>query len=154
MLSDSALTICWLKPDLQEERWEFFNHPAKQEWYQLHCVTWEQIESRFDCGLLVPYSRSASIGKIPVALSYHSYGEYQTYLAKAKRGYRKNYTKMEDALQNNGTLNLKAPIILVSNGEGLLFSGYRRLCLAWNYGMNPYVWLVSLKDNTREVSKA
>jgi hypothetical protein len=49
---------------------------------------------------------------------------------------------MADDLHSVGTLALKAPIILISNGEGLLFSGYRRLCLAWNYGMIPYVWLV------------
>lgn len=144
MLSDSTLTIRWLQPDLQEERWEFFNHPAKQQWYRQQGVTWEQIVSRFDYGALVPYPRSALIGEIPVALSYHSYGEYQTWLARAKRGYRKNYSKMEDALQSSGGLILKAPIILTSGGDGLLFSGYRRLCLAWNYGMVPYVWLVSI----------
>ena len=152
MLSNSALTISWLKPDLQEERWEFFNHPAKQDWYSQQSVTWEQIESRFDSGRLVLYPRSALIGEIPVALSYHSYGEYQTWLAKAKRGYRKNYSRMEDALQSAGTLTLKAPIILAGAGAGLLFSGYRRLCLAWNYGMIPAVWLVSLGNNQGEVS--
>lgn len=147
MISGSTLTIDWLQPDLQEERWEFFNHPSKQEWYQKHCISWEQIESCFVSGQLAPYPRSSLIGKVQVALSYHSYPEYQIYLAKAKRGYRKNYSKLEDALQSNGTLNVKAPIILVSNGhEGLLFSGYRRLCLAWNYGMIPYVWLVSLVE--------
>lgn len=154
MLSNSALMINWLKPDLQEERWEFFNHPAKQEWYRQHSVSWDRIESRFDNGRLVPYPRSALIGEIPVALSYHSYGEYQIYLAKAKRGYRKNYSRMEDALQSAGTLTLQAPIILAGTGEGLLFSGYRRLCLAWNYGMIPAVWLVSLDKNQGEEATA
>ena len=144
MNSPSTLSITWLQPDIEEERWEFFNHPAKQEWYRSHAVTWEQIVSRFDRGALVSYPRSATIGAIPVALSYHSYEEYQTFLARAKRGYRKNYSRMEDALQGAGFLNLKAPIILCSGGEGLLFSGYRRLCLGWNYGMVPYVWLVPL----------
>ncbi len=144
MNSPSTLTISWLKPDFEEERWEYFNHPAKQEWYLTHGVTWEQIVSRFDSGVLVPYPRSSSIAEIPVALSYHSYDEYQIYLARAKRGYRKNYSRMEDALQSSGSLDLKAPIILCSRGDGLLFSGYRRLCLGWNYGMVPYVWLVQL----------
>lgn len=152
MLSQSALTIEWRQPDLQEERWEFFNHPAKQEWYQRQCVTWEQIESRFAAGQLRPYPRSAQINGIPVALSYHRYQDYQTWLAKAKRGYRKNYSKMEDDLQNSGTLNLKAPIILTCDGEGLLFSGYRRLCLAWNYGMIPFVWLVALDEDRNVVT--
>jgi hypothetical protein len=133
-----------LKPDIEEERWEFFNHPAKQEWYRFHAVTWEQIASCFDSGTLVVYPRSATIGKIPVALSYHSYVDYQTFLARAKRGYRKNYSRMEDALQSTGSLAFKAPIVLCSGGEGLLFSGYRRLCLGWNYGMAPYVWFVPL----------
>ena len=131
-------------PVLEEERWEFFNHPAKQGWYLSHAVSWEQINAAFDGGSLVPYSRAASIGNIPVALSYHSYDEYQTFLARAKRGYRKNYSRMEDALQSAGSLTIKAPIVLCSGGEGLLFSGYRRLCLGWNYGMVPYVWLVEL----------
>jgi len=144
MISPSTLTIDWLKPDIEEERWEFFNHPAKQEWYRSHAVTWEQIVSRFECGALVSYPRAATIGEIPVALSYHRYDEYQTYLARAKRGYRKNYSRMEDAVQSAGSLALKAPIILRSGGEGVLFSGYRRLCLGWNYGMIPYVWLVPL----------
>ncbi len=144
MISPSTLNINWLKPDIEEECWEFFNHPAKQEWYGSHAVTWERIVSRFDYGELVAYPRGESVGEIPVALSYHRYEEYQTYLARAKRGYRKNYSKMEDALQCAGSLSLKAPIILCSNRQGLLFSGYRRLCLAWNYGMIPYVWLVSL----------
>ena len=154
MLSNSTLTINWLKPDLQEERWEFFSHPAKQEWYRQQSVTWDRIESRFDSGRLVSYPRSALIGEIPVALSYHSYGEYQIYLAKAKRGYRKNYSRMEDALQSAGTLTLQAPIILAGAGAGLLFSGYRRLCLAWNYGMIPAVWLVSLGKNQGEEATA
>lgn len=152
MVSNSALTIRWQQPELREERWEFFNHPAKQEWYRQHCVTWEQIEFRFDSGLLVPYPRSGLIDEVPVALSYHSYAEYLTYLAKAKRGYRKSYSKMEESLQSCGTLTLKAPIILVSDREALLFSGYRRLCLAWNYGMIPHVWLVSLDENQCEES--
>jgi len=144
MVSHSMLTITWVKPDIEEERWEFFNHPAKQEWYRSHAVTWEQITSRFDDGSLVSWPRSATIGKIPVALSYHRYEDYQTNLARAKRGYRKNYSRMEDSLQNDGSLVLKAPIILSSCGEGVLFSGYRRLCLGWNYAMIPYVWLVQL----------
>ena len=144
MVSTSPLTITWLKPDVEEERWEYFNHPAKQEWYHIHDVSWDQIVSGFDRGELVPYPRAASIGNIPVALSYHRYEDYQTYLARAKRGYRKNYSRMEDTLQNDGSLMLKAPIILNNGGEGLLFSGYRRLCLGWNYGMTPYVWLVPL----------
>lgn len=144
MISRSNLTISWIKPEIEEERWEYFNHPAKQEWYRSHAVTWEQIVSSFEGGSLVPYPRSASIGALPVALSYHRYDDYQTYLARAKRGYRKNYSHMEDSLQSDGSLVLKAPIILTSSGEGLLFSGYRRLCLGWNYGMIPYVWLVPL----------
>lgn len=144
MKSPSVLTIDWQRPDLEEERWEFFNHPAKQEWYGTGAVTWERISGRFEEGELVPYPRSRQLGDIPVALSYSSYEEYQTYLARAKRGYRKNYSRMEDALQSAGTLALPAPIILSCGGEGLLFSGYRRLCLGWNYGMVPYVWLVSL----------
>ncbi len=145
MISSSALSITWLQPDLEAERWEFYSHPAKQEWYRSHAVSWEQIVSSFEDGALVAWPRVATIGTIPVALSYHSYEEYQTYLARAKRGYRKNYSRMEDALQSNGSLDLKAPIILCSGGEGLLFSGYRRLCLGWNYGMVPYVWLVDLR---------
>ncbi|MEI6702230.1 MAG: hypothetical protein WCL71_01680 [Deltaproteobacteria bacterium] len=144
MFSNSSLTICWLPPDIEEERWEFFNHPAKQEWYRLHSVSWDKIISNFGSGKLVPYPRSDRIGEIPVALSYHNYGDYQTYLARSKRGYRKSYSKMENDLQSTGTLTIKAPIILTCKGAGLLFSGYRRLCLAWNYGMIPYVWLVEI----------
>jgi hypothetical protein len=144
MNSSSTLTITWQQPDLEEERWEFFSHQAKQEWYRSHGVTWEMLVTGFDGGALAPYPRGATIGAVPVALSYHSYEEYQTFCARAKRGYRRNYSQLEDALQRAGSLTLKAPIILCSNGEGLLFSGYRRLCLAWNYGMTPYVWLVDL----------
>lgn len=144
MISPSTLTIDWMKPDLEEERWEFFNHPAKQEWYRSHAVTWERIVSSFDEGSLVSWPRSATIGSIPVALSYHRYDDYLINLARAKRGYRKNYSRLEDSLQSEGSLSLKAPIILSSRGEGVLFSGYRRLCLGWNYGMVPYVWLVQL----------
>jgi hypothetical protein len=144
MISNSFLTISWFSPDIEEERWEFFNHPAKQEWYRLHSVTWDKIISRFGSGKLVPYPRSDRIGEIPVTLSYHNYLDYKTYLAHSKRGYRKSYSKMENDLQSTGTLAIKAPIILTSNGDGLLFSGYRRLCLAWNYGMIPYIWLVEI----------
>ena len=145
MVSHSTLTITWMKPDIEEERWEFFSHPAKQEWYRSHAVTWEQVVSGFDGGSLVSWPRSASIGVVPVALAYHHYNDYQINLARAKRGYRKNYSRMEDSLQSDGSLILKAPIILSSGGEGVLFSGYRRLCLGWNYGMIPYVWLVPLE---------
>lgn len=144
MISKSTLKIRWLPPDIEEERWEFFSHPAKQEWYRSHSVTWEQVVSRFEAGRLVQYPRSDRIGEVEVSLSYHSYEDYRSYLARAKRGYRKSYTRMEDDLQSSGNSAIKAPIILVSGGDGLLFSGYRRLCLAWNYGMIPYVWLVEI----------
>lgn len=144
MLTSSTLSINWLKPDLEEERWEFFNHPAKQEWYCSHNVSWERLASVFNAGELTPYPRSDRLCGMPVALSYHSYEEYKTFLAKAKRGYRINYSRMEDALQAAGSLVLKAPIILTSGGEAILFSGYRRLCLGWNYGILPYVWRVEM----------
>ena len=144
MHSTSAHRIDWVKPVLDEEQWEFFHHPAKQEFYRRHAIDWDLIVATFDRGTLEPYPRSDRIGDIPVFLSYHTYEEYSTYLARAKRGYRKNYTKMEEELQSSGALTLKAPIILACRGEALLFSGYRRLCLAWNYGMVPYAWLVPL----------
>ena len=144
MISRSTLTISWIRPDLEEERWEYFNHPAKQEWYRKRELTWEAIEKVFSRGALTPYPRAACIDALPVALSYSRYEEYQTYLARAKRGYRQNYSRMEDALQKAGSLTIKAPIVLKSSDEGLLFSGYRRLCLAWNYGMVPSVWLIPL----------
>jgi len=145
-VSTSSLSIHWIKPDLHEEQWEFCLHPAKQEFYHRHAIGWDLIVADFDRGTLEPYPRSDRIGGIPVALSYHTYEEYSTYLARARRGYRKNYMKMEEALQHSGNLTVKAPIILSRNGEALLFSGYRRLCLAWNYGMVPYVWLVSFPE--------
>ncbi len=145
MKSQSTLVIDWLPPDINKERWEFFSHPVKQEWYRLHGVSWELTESRFEYGSLVPYPRSDHVGGIQVSLSYHTYDDYQHYLAKAKRGYRKSYSRMENDLQMNGSLALEAPIILYCNNEGILFSGYRRLCLAWNYGILPFVWLVGLK---------
>ncbi|MBI5483175.1 MAG: hypothetical protein HY888_01795 [Deltaproteobacteria bacterium] len=144
MLSSSSLTINWQRPDIEEERWEYFSHPAKQEWYGSHEVSWEQIVSNFESGRLIPYPRSMLLEDVQVALSYHSYSDYKRYLCKAKRGYRISYNRMEDQLQCVGTLNLKAPIILCGGRERLLFSGYRRLCLAWNYGMIPYVWLVDV----------
>lgn len=144
MRSGSTLVIDWIQPDLHKEQWEFFHHPAKQDFYRRHLLTWELIEAAFVGGSLEPYPRSDRIGGMPVALSYHTYEEYATYLARARRGYRLNYTKLEEALQREGTLTVKAPIVLACDGEALLFSGYRRLCLAWNYGMVPYVWLVTL----------
>jgi hypothetical protein len=143
-VSGSSLTITWLKPDIEEEQWEFFKHPEKQSYYRQHQVLWPDIISAFDCGKLLEYPRSDRIGEISVSLSYHTYDDYSRYLAKAKRGYRISYSRMENQLQRNGGLTLKAPIILTTGNEGLLFSGYRRLCLSWNYGIVPYVWLVNL----------
>lgn len=153
MISNSALTIKWLRPDIEDERWEFFNHPDKQMWYRSHGVTWEQLVCSFEQGTFVPYPRNDKIDEIQVSLSYHRYKDYQTYLAKAKRGYRKNYSRMEDGLQSAGHLDLKAPVILTAGRDGLLFSGYRRLCLAWNYGMIPYVWRVDVAGNHGESGK-
>ncbi len=146
MKSHSNLAITWVKPDIAGEEWEFASHPAKQDFYRRHAITWEEILSAFDNGSLSPYPRSELLNDLPVALSYSSYDEYARYLARAKRGYRRNYTLMEDALQRGGALTLPAPIILQSGGEALLFAGYRRLCLAWNYGMIPGVWLVELPE--------
>ena len=142
MLSTSSLTIEWVKPDITSEQWEFSGHPDKQGFYLRHGISWDRILSCFDAGKLTPYPRSERINGIPVALSYSSYDDYARYLAKAKRGYRRNYSLMEDALQRQGTLTLPAPIILQCGDEALLFSGYRRLCLAWNYGMAPCAWLL------------
>jgi hypothetical protein len=132
-------------PDIAEEEWEFFNHPQKQEYYRRHGIEWESVLAAFAGGGLIPYPRSDRIMGVPVALSYDTYDDYARYLAKAKRGYRRSYAKMEEALQRAGTLELKAPIIISCDGEALLFSGYRRLCLSWNYGILPYVWLVTVR---------
>jgi len=144
--STSSLAIDWVKPELTGEEWEFFHHPAKQPFYQQHALDWEKLAASFAYGRLAPYPRSGEINGIPVLLSHHSYEEYARYLAKAKRGYRLNYNKMEDALQRSSSLVLPAPIVIAANGEALLFSGYRRLCLAWNYGMTPYVWLIKIGE--------
>jgi hypothetical protein len=144
MRSTSALTIKWDKPDIYGEEWEFSHHPDKQEFYRRHDIDWELVVASFDNGCLQPYPRSGSVMGIEVQGSYHRYDDYARYLAKAKRGYRKSYVNMEDALQRAGRLTLPAPVILCSGEEALLFSGYRRLCLAWNYGMVPYVWLVTI----------
>jgi hypothetical protein len=146
MLSASGHTIQWLRPDLGEEGWEFFNHPHKQDFYRRHGIAWEGLSSAFDRGGLEPYPRSDRIRGVVVSGAYHRYDDYAKYLAKAKRGYRKSYNAMEESLQRDGSLALKAPIILCCGEEALLFSGYRRLCLAWNYGMVPYVWLVPLPE--------
>jgi hypothetical protein len=146
MHSTSSLTITWLKPAITTEQWEFSKHPEKQAFYLRHNIRWEQILSGFDAGHLAAYPRSDRINGIPVALSYSSYDDYSRYLAKAKRGYRRNYSLMEEALQRLGTLTLPSPIILQCGGEALLFSGYRRLCLAWNYGMAPCVWLLPVTE--------
>ena len=144
MQSASTHTIAWTRPDPQEEQWEFFQHPEKQYFYRQHDISWDKLLTAFELGKFACYQRSGFIGSIPVALSYHRYEDYEKFLAKAKRGYRRNYTLMEDALHRLGTLTLPAPIILMANNEALLFSGYRRLCLAWNHGMTPWVWLVTL----------
>ena len=146
MRSRATLSIAWVKPELSDEEWEFFHHPAKQEFYGRWGLQWEGLAADFERGRLEPYPRSPRICAMPVALSYHTYEEYSHYLARAKRGYRRNYSRMEEALQREGELTLPAPIILCRDGEALLFAGYRRLCLAWNYGMIPYVWLVTLES--------
>jgi hypothetical protein len=145
MRSTSTHQVVWLKPEIAEEQWEFFHHPAKQDYYLRQGIDWEHLLAACDRGRLVPYPRSNRLMGMPVALSYDSYDDYAKYLAKAKRGYRKSYAKMEEELQRSGTLTVKAPIIVRCDGEALLFSGYRRLCLAWNYGMVPYVWLVTVR---------
>jgi hypothetical protein len=152
MKSSSTLTIEWCKPDIATEQWEFSHHPDKQEFYRNFQIDWDQLVSGFEAGQLVPYPRSNDLNGIPVALSYSSYEDYCRYLAKAKRGYRRNYSRMEEDLQRHSTLNLPAPIIVQCGNQALLFSGYRRLCLAWNYGMTPHVWLAHI--NGKELSCA
>ena len=147
MLSASALAIDWVQPELSREAWEFYEHPAKQSFYRQHAITWEAIAAAFTSGRLVPYPRGGDICGVPVTLSHHSFDDYSRYLAKAKRGYRLNYNRLEEALQRAGELTLPAAIILLADNEALLFSGYRRLCLAWNYGMTPFVWLVAPPAN-------
>jgi hypothetical protein len=142
MRSSSSLAIEWLKPDISIEMWEFTHHPAKQDFYRRHSISWENIVESHECGRLSPYPRADRIDGIPVELSYSRYDDYTRYLAKAKRGYRRSYSLMEEALQRLGTLTLAAPVVLQCGDQALLFSGYRRLCLAWNYGMVPWVWLL------------
>lgn len=146
--STSSLRIEWSTPDLSVERWEFDNHPAKQAYYRRHTINWEHLEAAFPGGRLTPWPRGGVIGTIPVEGSHSSYDDYLTCLSKAKRGYRINYNRMEEELQRSGRLSLPAPIVLTCGGEGLLFAGWRRLCLAWNYGMIPHVWLVTLAEST------
>jgi hypothetical protein len=151
MRSASNLTIEWVKPDIAAEQWEFAHHPDKQGFYLRHNIDWGQILAGFAAGRLVAYPRSDRLDGVPVALSYSSYDDYARYLAKARRGYRRNYSLMEESLQRLGTLTLPAPIILQCGGEALLFSGYRRLCLSWNYGMTPSVWLLSVGNDQRDL---
>jgi len=70
MLSASGHTIQWLKPDLVEEEWEFFNHPDKQCFYLRHGIEWERLSSAFDRGSLEPYPRSDRIMGIAVSGAY------------------------------------------------------------------------------------
>jgi hypothetical protein len=142
--SPSTLTITWTSPDLDKEQWEFFHHPAKQEFYRNHGLTWERLTESAEAGQLIPYPRGGELEGVPVGLSHHSYDDYCHYLARARRGYRLNYNRLEADLQRNGSLTLPAATVLRGTGEALLFSGYRRLCLAWNYGMVPHVWMVPL----------
>lgn len=143
MRSTSSLTITWRSPDITAEAWEF-THPAKQPFYLRHAVKWEVLQAASAEGDLFPWPRSPFIEGVLVEQGYADYADYQKYLARAKRGYRLNYSRLEEALQRDGHLLLPAPIVLLCAGEALLFSGYRRLCLAWNYGMIPYVWRVRL----------
>ena len=133
---------------MDDEQWEFFNHPGKQDFYAQHGITWDRMRAADAHGELTPYPRSATIRGMPVAMSYAAYADYEFYLAKAKRGYRQNYAKMERSLQLQGSLVLPAPIVVAAHDEALLFSGYRRLCLAWNYGMVPLVWLITITPGT------
>lgn len=144
MRSPATLAIDWQPPELAGEEWEFFRHPAKQPFYRRHDISWAALTAAFPAGRLTAYPRGGELGGCPVALAHHSYDDYCRYLARAKRGYRLNYTRLEEALQRAGELRLPAAIVLMAGGEALLFSGYRRLCLAWNYGMTPFVWLVTL----------
>jgi hypothetical protein len=142
--SVSTLTIAWHPPDLEQESWEFSHHPAKQFFYRRHSVTWAAVQAAQGAASLVPYPRGANLDGTPILLSYPEYEDYLTFVARAKRGYRNGYVQLERDLQQAGSLRLPAPIVLVAAGEGLLFSGYRRLCLAWNYGMIPSVWRINL----------
>lgn len=151
-LSTSTLTIRWVRPRLEDEAWEFLHHPAKQPFFQRHAIDWPCLHRAFANGALVPWPRAAVLDRIPITLSYHSYDDYLHYLAKARRNYRLNYNRMETELQRRGTLELPAPIVLVAAGEGLLFSGYRRLTLAWNYGMIPAVWRVVVATGSAEAT--
>ena len=143
-VSRSALAITWTPPDIDAERWEFFSHPAKQEYYTRNAIGWDDILSASAEGAFAPYPRSDTLGGITVSLSYHTWEDYTRYLAKARRGYRLSYARMEDDLHRTGSLTLQAPVVLAAGDDGLLFSGYRRLCLAWNHGMTPFVWLITL----------
>lgn len=143
MHSHSTLTITWQPPEIATEAWEF-THPAKQPFYLRHALTWNELLAASVDADLIPWPRSPRIEGILVEQGYSDYEDYQKYLARAKRGYRLNYSRLEEALQRDGHLLLPAPIVLLCGGEALLFSGYRRLCLAWNYGMIPFVWRVQL----------
>jgi len=151
MQSNSTLFITWSQPDIADEAWEFTHHPAKQLFYQRHGLSWEKVLSASVTGELVPWPRASTLEGVMVEGSYHRYEDYQKYLAKAKRGYRLNYNRLEEALQRDGSLHLPAPIVLVCGSEALLFSGYRRLCLAWNYGMIPRVWRVQLSSQLKDL---
>ncbi|BCS56026.1 hypothetical protein [Geobacter sp. SVR] len=144
MKSTSRLCITWVRPELEGEHWEFFHHPAKQDFYRRNGIAWDNLVCVFENGRLEPYPRDGHLGGVTVELSYHRYEDYSRFLARSKRGYRLPYTRMETALQQEGHLTLPAPIILQCSDRALLFSGYRRLCLAWNYGMVPAVWLVTV----------
>lgn len=142
-LSTSCLTILWRPPLIDEERWEFFHHPAKQSYYQRHAVTWEALSAAAPHGVLTPWPRGPVVAGLPVALAYADHDDYLTYLVQAPRNYRLGYRRLETALQRDGRLTLPAPIVLACDSEALLFSGWRRLCLAWNHGMIPSVWLIN-----------
>lgn len=145
MVSSASLSITWCRPDLQDERWEYFSHPDKQTFYRDYAISWEQLSTAFPAARLTPYPRTDRIGGLPVRLSYHTYDDYLRYVVSAKRGYRLGYARMEQELQRRGHLALPSPILISCREEVLLFSGYRRLCLAWNYGMVPGVWLVRIE---------
>ena len=73
MQSISGLSIHWHAPDIGSEQWEFFSHPAKQEYYRCHGISWEQLLVSFENGRMAPYPRGDRVEGSIVALSYSSY---------------------------------------------------------------------------------
>jgi hypothetical protein len=142
--SDPKFTIRWKRPNLPDELGEYFENDYTKSFFKDYGIAFQtnqELLNFLNTGHLVQLDRNDLKHFDNLTLSTE---DFQTELADPD--YAESFHSMENALLDQKTLTLPAPILIKFDDLYYGYAGNRRVNLAWKYGIPVKFWVVGIKD--------